>query len=93
MNVLQAMEKLNDLKDKCKVLDLAIEKFKQDQKDYKDITSYEIQLLTQISDEYEQRVERLRHQLENTQLTTVRGVDDIYSWSTDIRSDIKYEVK
>lgn len=76
MNVLQAIEKLNDLKDKCKVLDLAIEKFKQNQKDYKDITSYEIQLLTEISDKYKQKVERLQHQLESTPLVTVRGINE-----------------
>lgn len=74
MNVLQAIEELQILKDKCAVLNLAIDRLKEDQKDCKNVSSYEIQLLTEIRDEYEVKRKKLQHRLEITPLATTREV-------------------
>lgn len=74
MNVFQALKKLDELKDKCTVLSLAIEKFERDQKD-KSKVSYEIQLLVEIHNEYDEKRKQLEHQLEITQLSPIRGVN------------------
>ena len=74
MNVLQAIEELQILKDKCDVLNLAIDRLKEDQKGCRNVSSYEIQLLTEISDEYEAKREQLQHRLEITSLATTREI-------------------
>lgn len=71
MNVLQAVEELQILKDKVSALEVAIFQLDSRNKEH----NYEVRMLTEIRDELSKKQKDLQHKLEITPLITTRSTE------------------